>query len=92
MAKARVVRRREQLIPHSSALTATSPLGRVFLDYSHVVFQKRSLPIPLLDDLIGAQQDRGRDLNPQRSGGPEIHGEFKCYRLLNGKIGRIFAS
>jgi hypothetical protein len=38
MAKARVLRRREQLIPHSSALTATSPLGRVFLDYSHVVF------------------------------------------------------
>jgi hypothetical protein len=38
MAKARVLRRREQLIPHSSALTATSPLGRIFLDYSHVVF------------------------------------------------------
>src|SRR5215469_9792318 len=38
MANARVLRRREQLIPHSSALTATSPLGRVFLDYSHVVF------------------------------------------------------
>src|SRR5215471_17574637 len=38
MAKARVLRRCEQLIPHSSALTATSPLGRVFLDYSHVVF------------------------------------------------------
>src|SRR2546421_11415053 len=32
MAKARVLRRREQLIPHSSALTATSPLARVFLD------------------------------------------------------------
>jgi hypothetical protein len=26
------------LIPHSSALTATSPLGRIFLDYSHAVF------------------------------------------------------
>src|SRR5215469_15721773 len=38
MAKARVLRRCEQLIAHSSALTATSPLGRVFLDYSHVVF------------------------------------------------------
>jgi hypothetical protein len=37
MANARVLRRREQLIAHSSALTATSPLGRVFLDYSHVV-------------------------------------------------------
>ena len=38
MAEARVLRRREQLIAHSSALTAASPLGRVFLDYSHVVF------------------------------------------------------
>jgi glutathione S-transferase len=38
MAKARVLRRREQLIAHRSALTAASPLGRVFLDYSHVVF------------------------------------------------------
>src|SRR5215831_4443774 len=36
MAKARVLRRCEQLIPHSSALTATSPVGRVFLDYSHL--------------------------------------------------------
>src|SRR5262249_10168688 len=36
MANARVLRRREQLIASSSALTATSPLGGVFLDYSHV--------------------------------------------------------
>src|SRR6478672_2473026 len=38
MANARVLRRREQLIAHSSALTATSPLARVFLDNGHVVF------------------------------------------------------
>src|SRR6201982_576340 len=38
MANARVLRRCEQLIAHSSALTATSPLGRVFLDNGHVVF------------------------------------------------------
>jgi len=36
MANARVLRRREQLIAHSSALTTTSPLSSVFLDYSHV--------------------------------------------------------
>src|SRR5262245_62596561 len=47
MAKARMLRRREQSIAHGSALTATSPLGRVFLDCSHVVFphvQSRSRP------------------------------------------------
>jgi hypothetical protein len=38
VANARVLRRREQLIAHSSALTTTSPLGRVFLDDGHVVF------------------------------------------------------
>ena len=32
MANARVLRRREQLIAHSSTLTATSPLSRVFLN------------------------------------------------------------
>jgi hypothetical protein len=36
MANARVLGRREQLIAHGSALTATSPLSRAFLDYSHV--------------------------------------------------------
>src|SRR5262245_24337353 len=38
MAKARVLRRREQSVAHGSALTATSPFDRVFLDCSHVVF------------------------------------------------------
>jgi hypothetical protein len=38
MANAGVLWRREQLIAQSSALTATSPLGRVFLDNGHVVF------------------------------------------------------
>src|SRR5262245_14832841 len=40
MAKARVLRRREQSIAHGSALTATSPLDRVLLDCSHVVFPR----------------------------------------------------
>ena len=38
MANACVLWRREQLIAHSSALTATSQLSRVFLDGAHVVF------------------------------------------------------
>jgi hypothetical protein len=38
MANARVLRRREQLVAHGSALTATSPLSRGFLGYSHVMF------------------------------------------------------
>jgi hypothetical protein len=38
MANARVLRRREQLIAHRSALTAASPLGHVFLDNGHVAF------------------------------------------------------
>jgi len=38
MADARVLRRREKLIAHGSALTATSPLGRVLLDNGHVAF------------------------------------------------------
>jgi hypothetical protein len=33
-----VLRWRQQLIAHSSALTATSPLSRVFRDDTHVVF------------------------------------------------------
>src|SRR5215469_7935511 len=44
MANARVLRRREQLIAHSPALTAASPLGRVFLDNGHVVFHMFSRP------------------------------------------------
>jgi len=44
MADARVLRRREQLIAHGSALTATSPLGRVFLDNGHVAFPMGSRP------------------------------------------------
>jgi hypothetical protein len=38
MANACVLWRREQLIAHGSALTATSQLSRVFLDGAHVVF------------------------------------------------------
>jgi hypothetical protein len=38
MANARVLGRREQLIAHGSALTATGPRGRVLLDSAHVVF------------------------------------------------------
>ena len=38
MANACVLWWREQLIAHSSALTATSQLSRVFLDGAHVVF------------------------------------------------------
>jgi len=37
MANARVLRRREQSIAHGPALTAASPLSRVFLDGAHVV-------------------------------------------------------
>ena len=38
MANARMLRRREQLITDSAALTAASPLGRAFLTVAHVVF------------------------------------------------------
>jgi hypothetical protein len=43
----------------------------------------------LLDHLIGAQQDRCRDVDLQRLGGLEIDRQFKPGRLFDRKIGWI---
>jgi len=59
MAKARVLRRREQLIAHGSALTAASPLGRVFLDYSHVVFPMFNVDPVHRSNMWGAPSNGG---------------------------------
>ena len=44
-----------------------------------------------LDDLGGAGENRGRDRQPERSGGLEIDDQFECGRLLDRQIGRFGA-
>src|SRR5271166_6967043 len=54
MANARVLRWRQQLIAHSSALTATSPLSRVSRDDTHVVFPNVQTLIYLVERIRSA--------------------------------------
>src|SRR5258705_6109202 len=46
---------------------------------------------PSFDHLVGAEQDRGSvQFNAKRSGGFEIHGQFKLCRLHNREIRKNF--
>src|SRR5215468_6489242 len=49
----------------------------------------RSKKEPLLYRLIGAQQDRLRDTDPQRLGSLEVDGELELARLLDRKFRRF---
>ena len=54
---------------------------------THAVQQFR----PLLDHLVGAGEQRGRDGNSERFGSLEIDHQLELGRLLNRKIGRLCA-
>ena len=48
-------------------------------------------PARLLDDLVGAGEDRGRDGQAERRGGFEIDDQLEGRRLLDRQIGGLDA-
>ena len=45
----------------------------------------------LLDDLVGAGEDRRRHSEVERFGGFEVHDQLECRRLLDRQISRLGA-
>jgi transposase len=43
------------------------------------------------DDLVGKIEDRGRDRQPERFGGPQVNNQLEPCRLLNGQVGGLGA-
>jgi hypothetical protein len=81
--------RRKQPLPSPWSNHHVRPLAVV--RPSPASSQNRSFAWRLLDDLVGAGEDRWRDGQAERSGGLEIDDQLESGRLLDRQIGRLLA-
>src|SRR5262249_53732827 len=68
-------------------------LAQLFLEFQGVggsfIFEPPSLTSTSLDHLVGAQQDRGRDIEAKRLGGLEIDRQHDLCRKLDWQIASL---
>ena len=60
-------------------------------DLGHAAQSTPTVPDVLFDHLVGAEQDRCRNIEAERLGGFQIDHEFKFCRLLDRQIGGLVA-